>query len=260
MAQQGTDYDVALAEAQRLGYAEPDPTADVEGFDAASKASIIASLAFGARVVAGDVYREGISAVTAADITAARELGYVIKLLAIAEERDGAVAVRVHPTMVPAAHPLASVRGSFNAVFVEGEAVGDLMLYGRGAGGGPTAIAVLGDLVDAATNLRNGARGATLGELVRKPIRPIDEVESQFYLTVDVADRPGVLAAIAGVFGRHGVSIQSMHQQGQGSEARIIFVTHLAPEAALAATVHEVRELDTVERVGSILRVIGGAA
>lgn len=259
MTEDGSSFADALAEAQSLGFAERDPTADVEGYDAASKASILASLAFGARVVAGDVYREGISAVTAADIAAARELGYVIKLLAIADERDGMVAVRVHPTMVPADHPLASVRGSFNAVFIEGEAVGDLMLYGRGAGGGPTAIAVLGDLVDAAVNLRNGARGASVGELVRKPIRPIDEVESQFYLTVDVADRPGVLASIAGVFGAHGVSIQSMQQQGHGSEARLVFVTHLAPEAALAATINDMRELDAVERVGSVLRVIGGA-
>ncbi len=257
MTDEGCSFADALSEAQSLGFAERDPTADIEGFDAAAKAAIIASVAFGARVVAGDVYREGISGVTGADIAAARDLGYVIKLLAIAEERAGTLAVRVHPAMVPVAHPLASVRGSFNAVFIQGEAVGDLMLYGRGAGGAPTAIAVLGDVVDAAMNLHRGARGATLGELLRKPVLPIDEVDSQFYLTVDVIDRPGVLAAIAGVFGRHGVSIQSMHQRGEGREAHLIFVTHLAREASLAATINEVRALDTVERVGSVLRVIG---
>jgi homoserine dehydrogenase len=259
MTEEGRSFADALAEAQSLGFAERDPTADVEGYDAAAKAAIIATIAFGARVVAGDVYREGISAVTAADIAAARELGYVIKLLAIAEAADDAVAVRVHPAMVPVDHPLASVRGSFNAVFIEGEAAGNMMLYGRGAGGGPTAMAVLGDVIDAAKNLKAGARGATLGEIIRKTITPIDEVESQFYLSIDVADRPGVLAAIAGVFGRHGVSIQSMQQKGQGSEANLIFVTHRAREAALAATMHDVRDLDVVERVGSVLRVIGGA-
>jgi homoserine dehydrogenase len=257
MTEEGCTFADALAEAQSLGYAERDPTADVEGYDAAAKAAILASVAFGARVVAGDVYREGITDVTAADIAAAHELGYVIKLLAVAEEIDGEIATRVHPAMLPTTHPLAAVRGSFNAVFVQGDAIGDLMFYGRGAGGSPTAVAVLGDLIDASKNLHSGARGATLGELARRPVRPIDEVQSQFYLTVDVADRPGVLAAIAGVFGRHEVSIQSMQQEGQGDEAHLIFVTHLAREAALAATIHDVRDLDVVERVGSVLRVMG---
>ena len=160
--------------------------------------------------------------------------------------------------MVPIDHPLASVRGSYNAVFIEGEAVGQLMLLGRGAGGGPTASAVLGDLIDAAKNVRAGARGATIGDLVRKPIRPIDETASQFYVSLDVADQPGVLATIAGVFGNHEVSIQSMQQKGQGEGARLIFVTHLAREAALTATIHDVRELDVVGRIGSVLRVVGG--
>ena len=259
MSEEGSSFSDALAEAQSLGYAERDPTADVEGFDAAAKAAILASIAFGAKVVAGDVYREGIAQITASDITAARDLGYVVKLLAVAEELDGSIAVRVHPAMIPSEHPLASVRGSFNAVFIEGAAVGELMLYGRGAGGGPTAVAVLGDLVDAAKNLRSGARGATFGTLTRVPIHPIDEVESQFYVTVDVADRPGVLSAIAGVFGKHDVSIQSMQQAGRGDEAHLIFVTHLAREADLRATMHEVGELDAVEQVGSVLRVVGGA-
>jgi homoserine dehydrogenase len=160
--------------------------------------------------------------------------------------------------MVPLDHPLASVRGSYNAVFIEGEAVGQLMLLGRGAGGAPTASAVLGDLIDAAKNLRSGSRGATIGARHRAPIRPIDETASQFYLSLDAADRPGVLASIANVFGTHEVSIQSMQQKGQGDEARLIFVTHLAREAAMAATIREVRDLDTVQRVGSVLRVVGG--
>jgi homoserine dehydrogenase len=258
MTEEGCSFAEAVAEAQELGYAERDPTADVEGFDAAAKAAIIASIAFGARIVAGDVYREGITQVTPDDIQAAAELGYVVKLLAVAEETDGAVGARVHPAMVPLDHPLAAVRGSYNAVFIEGEAVGQLMLLGRGAGGGPTASAVLGDLVDAAKNLHSGARGATIGSLARRPIRPIDETASQFYISLDAADRPGVLAAIAGVFGKHSVSIQSMQQKGQGDEARLIFVTHLAREAALSATIHEVRDLDVVKRVGSVLRVAGG--
>jgi homoserine dehydrogenase len=258
MSEEGSSFADALGEAQRLGYAERDPAADIEGFDASAKAAIIASIAFGVRVVAGDVYREGITAVGSDDIAAAHELGYVVKLLAIAEEVDGEIGVRVHPAMVPVDHPLASVRGSYNAVFIEGDAVGQLMLLGRGAGGGPTASAVLGDLIDAAKNLRSGSPGATIGARQRSSIRPIDETASQFYLSLDAADRPGVLASIAGVFGTHEVSIQSMQQKGQGDEARLIFVTHLAREAAMAATIREVRELDTVKHVGSVLRVVGG--
>jgi homoserine dehydrogenase len=258
MSEEGSSFADALVEAQELGYAEPDPTADIEGFDAAAKTAIIASIAFGARVVASDVYREGITNVSTDDIAAAHELGYVVKLLGVAEEVDGHVGVRVHPAMVPTDHPLASVRGSYNAVFIEGEAVGQLMLLGRGAGGGPTASALLGDLIDAAQNLRSGSRGATIGTLHRTPIRPVDETSSQFYLSLDAADQPGVLAAIAGVFGTHEVSIQSMQQKGHDAEARLIFVTHVAKEAAMAATIRDVRELDTVERVGSVLRVVGG--
>ena len=176
MSEDGLSFSDALAEAQSLGYAESDPTADVGGFDAAAKAAIIASIAFDAQVVAGDVYREGIAAITAADITAARDLGFVVKLLAVAEEIDGAIAVRVHPAMIPEQHPLAAVRGSFNAVFIEGAAVGELMLYGRGAGGDPTAVAVLGDLVDAAKNLRIGGHGANFG--TRRASRSIRSTRS----------------------------------------------------------------------------------
>lgn len=257
MAEAGSTFDDALAEAQRLGYAEADPTADVEGHDAAAKAAIIATIAFGARVDPDDVYTEGITGVTADDIASAATLGYVVKLLAVAEEREGAIAVRVHPAMVPLRHPLASVRESFNAVFIEGEAVGELMLYGRGAGGGPTASAVLGDLVDAVKNLVSGAKGATIGELVDRPITPIDDTESPFYLLMEVADQPGVLSAIAGEFGRRGVSIKSMEQRGIRSDARLVFITHRAREADVRATLAALRDVDQVHRVGSVLRVVG---
>jgi homoserine dehydrogenase len=255
MTEDGTSYHDALAEAQSLGYAERDPTADVEGYDAGAKAAIIATIAFGARVVAGDVYHEGISGVTSADIAFAKRLGYVVKLLAIAEQIDGEIGVRVHPAMVPVAHPLASVRDSFNAVFVEGEAIGSLMFYGRGAGGMPTASAVLGDLIDAAGNLRKGS-SASLGSLAKARIRPIDEVSSEYYFDLDVADRTGVLATVAGVFGRHDVSIRAMEQEGMGDEARLVFITHVARERDMQSTLHDLRELDVVDRVGTLLRVV----
>jgi len=257
MTDEGASFADALAEAQALGFAEADPTADVEGFDAAAKVAIIASIAFGAEVVASDVYREGITSLTAADIASAADLGYVVKLLAVAEESGGEVAVRVHPAMVPVRHPLAAVRDSFNAVFIEGEAVGELMLYGRGAGGGPTASAVLGDLVDAAKNVVEGRKGATIGTLVAKPIRAVDDIESMYYLELEVADEPGVLAAIATKFGEHRVSIRSMQQRDVGDEARLIFVTHTAKESDLRATVAALENVDVVHRVGSVLRVIG---
>jgi homoserine dehydrogenase len=258
MSEDHASYGEALTEAQRLGYAERDPTADVEGFDAGAKAAIIASIAFGARVVAGDVYHEGISNLTPADIAVADRLGYVVKLLAIAELDDasGEVAVRVHPAMVPRHHPLASVRDSFNAVFIEGDAVGQLMLYGRGAGGRPTASAVLGDVIDAAVNLSKGTHG-TLGSFGKARIRPIDETTAEYLLGLEVADRPGVLHAVTGVFADHGVSIRAAEQEGIGADARLVFITHVAKESAVQATVHDLRELDVVRHVGGILRVIG---
>ncbi len=263
MAFDGATYADALSEAQHLGYAERDPTADVEGYDAGAKAAIMASLAFGQNVVAGDVYHEGIANITQSDIGFARRLGYEIKLLGIAErfvdpggDPRGQLAVRVHPAMVPEAHPLASVRDSFNAVFVEGAAAGELMFYGRGAGGRPTASAVLGDLVDAATNKSRGThRPVPSGERAR--IRPIDELESAYYLNVEVDDAPGVLATVAGVFGRHGVSIRSMEQEGLGTGARLAFITHSARERNLRATLHDLRDLDVVTDVLGFLRVIG---
>ena len=261
MADDGASYADALAEAQSLGYAERDPTADVEGYDAGAKAAIMATIAFGARVVAGDVYHEGISGISVADIEFAADLKHCIKLLAVAEQTvaddgEAQIGVRVHPTLVPLAHPLASVNGSFNAVFLAGGAAGDLMLYGRGAGGRPTASAVLGDLIDAATNLRQGSASG-IGTLERARIAPIDAVISAYSLNIEVDDRPGVLAAVAAVFGSHEVSIRSMEQEGMGGEARLVFITHGARERDLRATLADLRSLDAVRAVGSVLRVIG---
>lgn len=257
MSTMGASYGDALTEAQTLGYAERDPTADVEGYDAGAKAAIIATVAFGSQVVAGDVYHEGISGVSSEDIAFAHRLGYEIKLLAVAEQGDdGRIGVRVHPAMVPVTHPLATVRDSFNAVFVEGDSVGELMLYGRGAGGMPTASAVLGDLIDAAGNLRKKTF-ASLGHLGRAEICPIDEMRGQYYLNTEVLDRPGVLHEVSGVFARHDVSIQSMEQEGLGDKARLIFITHDAAEASIQATLHDLRELDVVRAVTSMMRVIG---
>jgi homoserine dehydrogenase len=258
MEDEGSQYADALAEAQELGLAERDPAADVEGHDAAAKAAILAVLAFGSDVVDADVYREGITAISAADVSYANRLGYSVKLLAVAELVDGGpeISVRVHPAMVPRAHPLASVRGEFNAVFVEGAVSGELMLYGRGAGGGPTASAVLGDLVDAARNLRAGAAGPA-PKRSSATVRPQAELRSAFYLSMDVADRPGVLAAVASVFGAHQVSIRAMEQVGLADEARLIFLTHVAREGDLLATIDELRLLQAVDRVSGVLRVIG---
>jgi homoserine dehydrogenase len=260
MTEAGASYREALAEAQDLGYAEADPTADVEGFDAGAKIAILASISFGAKVVAGDVYHEGISSLTADDIAFARRRSMVVKLLAIgerfADQPDPEVGVRVHPVMLPLTHPLAAVRESFNAVFVQGAAVGDLMFYGRGAGGNPTASAVLGDLIDAALNLRKGAH-ASIGTMAPWSIRPIDELRSEYYLSIDATDRPGVLASIAGVFGDNGVSIASMEQEGRGDAARIVFITHVARERDMQATLRGLRELESIRRVGSLIRVLG---
>jgi len=258
MTEEGADYAAALSEAQHLGFAERDPTADVEGFDAGAKAAILASIAFGAKVVAGDVYHEGISRVTAADIAVAKRLGYVIKLLGIAERdrASGEIAVRVHPAMVPNTHPLASVRASYNAVFIEGDAVGSLMFYGRGAGGNPTASAVLGDVIDAAVNLVKGTHG-TIGAFAKAVIRPIDETTAEYLLSLEVTDKPGVLHAVTGAFAAHGVSIRAAEQEGIGADARLVFITHEAKESDVQATVRELRDMEVVKQVGGLLRVIG---
>ena len=260
MTEDGADYADVLGEAQRLGYAEADPTADVEGFDAGAKAAILAMTAFGAKVVAGDVHQEGISSIGTGDIAAAARMDHVIKLLAVAERQNGEIAVRVHPAMVPVGHPLASVRDAFNAVFLEGEAVDDLMLYGRGAGGFPTASAMLGDLITVSQNLRRGVCDG-FGPLSAARLRPIDETYTAYHLQFDVTDKPGVLAAVAGVFGEHGVSIRSVEQTTRAGAADDIahleFITHRAREADVASTLRDVRELDAVRRIGNAIRVIG---
>ncbi len=253
----GAGFSEALDEATELGYAEPDPTADVEGFDAAAKAAILASLAFHTRVRAADVHREGITEVSAADVASAKAMGCTIKLLCLAERSGDGVSVRVHPAMIPRSHPLASVGDAFNAVFVEAVAAGQLMFYGRGAGGAPTASAVLGDIVTVARNRRTGVRAAGESVYADLRIRPIGEVTTRYHISLDVADRAGVLSAVAGVFARHGVSIATVHQSGRGEEAVLVIVTHGAPDAALAATVDELRSLDIVRSVASVLRVEG---
>ncbi|MEC7966448.1 MAG: homoserine dehydrogenase [Actinomycetota bacterium] len=255
MTQEGADYAGAIADAQALGYAEADPTADVEGYDAGAKAAIIASIVFGVDVRSSDVQHEGISSITAADIDTAKRLGYVIKALAVIERADGEVAVRVHPAMVSTGHPLANVNDSFNAVFVEGATVGDLMFYGRGAGGGPTASAVLGDLIDAAVNVANGA-AARLSITEKARLRSVDELSSQYYLTMVVSDEPGVLAQVATVFGIHGVSIQVMEQSGTGGDAELCLILHETTEAALHATLDELDGLDVVRGIGSVIRLV----
>jgi homoserine dehydrogenase len=257
MSEHGWTSEEAVAEAQRLGFAEADPTADVEGFDAAAKCAILAAVAFGAPVVAGDVYREGIGGVTPQDFEDARRLGYVIKLLVIAELEDEAIAVRVHPAMIPDDHPLAAVRGASNAVFVEGPRIGQLMFYGAGAGGDPTATAVVGDLVTAARNTVQGARGPGSAPTNRLPVRPMDDTRDQYYLKLRVDDRPGVLAEIADRFGRNAVSLERVWQEGFGDEATLSFITHRAQEGAFQKTVQELQELEAVRSVASLLRVEG---
>ena len=262
MSVEGADYGEVLAEAQALGFAEADPTADVEGYDAGAKAAIIASIVFGVQVSSADVHHEGISGVSAADIENAGRLGYVIKALAVIERHDGEtgpeVSVQVYPAMVPRSHPLAGVNDAFNAVFVEGAAVGDLMFYGRGAGGDPTASAVLGDLVDAAVNKAAGAAAAlTITEPAT--FRSLDELRSQYYIAMQVTDRPGVLAQVAAEFGEHGVSIQTMEQKGTGDAADLWFITHEASHAALRSTLDALAHLDAVNAVDSVIRLIADA-
>ncbi len=254
----GAGFSEALEEAQELGYAEADPTADIEGFDAAAKAAILASLAFHTRVTAADVYREGISEVTAADVRSARDMGCVVKLLAIAEKTGDAVSVRVHPAMIPRSHPLASVREAFNAVFVESEAAGQLMFYGPGAGGAPTASAVLGDLVTVARNRLADTRGPAESTYADLRLLPMGEARTRYHVSIDVDDRAGVLAAVANAFADHDVSIQTVRQEGRDAEAQLVVVTHSATDAQLAATVAQLREMDIVREVASVMRVEGG--
>ncbi len=255
----GAGYQEALDEATALGYAEADPTADVEGFDAAAKAAILAGIAFHTRVRLDDVYREGMTEVTAADFASAKEMGCTIKLLAICERAadGGSVTARVHPAMIPLSHPLASVREAYNAVFVEADAAGQLMFYGPGAGGAPTASAVLGDLVAVCRNKLNEATGPGESAYTQLPVSSMGEVVTRYHISLDVADKPGVLAQVATVFAEHGVSIDTVRQQGKDGEASLVVVTHRAPDAALSGTVEALRKLDTVRGVASIMRVEG---
>jgi homoserine dehydrogenase len=257
----GAGFEEALEEAQELGYAEADPTADVEGFDAAAKAAILASLAFHSRVTAADVHREGITEVTAADIASAAQMGSVVKLLAIAElvgpNDDAGVSVRVHPAMIPRSHPLASVREAFNAVFVESEAAGQLMFYGPGAGGAPTASAVLGDLVTVARHRLGETRGAGESAYADREVLPMGETRTRYHLAVDVDDRAGVLAEIATAFAEEDVSIQTLRQEGRGADAQLVVMSHEATDAQLSRTVERLRGLSCVRQVSSVMRVEG---
>lgn len=261
MADTGAAYSEVLAEAGRLGYAEADPTADVEGYDAAAKAAILASIAFHSRVTADDVYREGITTISPADLEAAAKFDCTIKLLAICErlndENGERISARVYPALIPLEHPLATVNGAFNAVVVESENAGRLMFYGQGAGGAPTAAAVMGDLVMAARNRVNGGRGPLESTYASLPVAPMDDVETRYYVSMRVADRGGVLAQVAGEFARQGVSIAAVRQEGAGEDARLIVVTHRAADRAQSETVAALEEMDAVIRVSSVLRLEG---
>ncbi|MDA0567165.1 homoserine dehydrogenase [Streptomonospora sp. S1-112] len=258
MDTQGAGFAESLEEAQALGYAEADPTADVEGFDAAAKAAILARLAFHTQnVTAADVHREGITEVTAGDIASAKAMGCVVKLLAICQRAadGGSVGVRVHPVMLPREHPLASVTEAYNAVFVEAESAGRLMFYGPGAGGAPTASAVLGDLVAVARNRLAGTSVGEGGHDTGLPVHPMGQTVTRYHISLDVADRPGVLARVAEVFAENGVSIKNVRQEGFGDDAQLVLVSHRAPDAALAQTVERLRRLDMVRAVASVMRV-----
>ncbi|MCW2745066.1 MAG: homoserine dehydrogenase [Mycobacterium sp.] len=259
MDETGASFEEALGEARDLGYAEADPSADVDGFDAAAKAAILAGLAFHTRVPVDAVHREGIAAVTAADVASARAMGCIVKLLAIVErsDLDGSLGVRVHPAMIPRSHPLAGVREAFNAVFVEAEAAGPLMFYGRGAGGDPTASAVLGDLVAAARHRVGGGLDSGESAYANLRIRPMGETITRYHVSLDVADKAGVLASVASAFARHDVSIRTVRQEGRGDDATLVLVTHAASDAALAATVDDLAGLDVVRSVASVMRVEG---
>jgi homoserine dehydrogenase len=261
MHEDNKEFAVALKEAQDLGYAEADPTADVEGFDAAAKAAILSGLAFHTRVTVGDVYREGISHITLEDVQLAKSLGYVIKLLAIAElTPKDEISVRVHPVMLEAAHPLASVRDAFNAVFVEAESAGPLMFYGRGAGGSPTASAILGDVLAVSRHIALNSVGQRETDYADRDIAPIETTKTKFLIRLEVQEKSGVLAAIAQVFATQGVSIQTVDQNGRGADAELIIVTHLATEGELKATVDALKKMDIVSNISSVIRVEGAIA
>jgi homoserine dehydrogenase len=258
MDENGAAFADALAEAQKLGFAEADPSADIEGGDAAAKAAILASLAFHSRVTDADVYKEGISKITATDVKVAKAMDLVIKLLAISDvTKDGAIAVRVHPALISRNHPLASVRESFNAVFVESVSAGQMMFYGRGAGGAPTASAILGDLVAVARHRVSGGLGPRESDYAERKIAKIGDTKTRYLIRLNVADKPGVLESVAHVFASHQVSIQTVRQSGAGDKAELIVMTHISSESALSQTVKDLAKLDSVTDVASVLRVEG---
>jgi homoserine dehydrogenase len=258
MDETGASFEDALAEAQKLGYAEANPSADIDGHDAAAKAAIVAQLAFHTRVTIDDVYCEGISKVSAKDVKAAKEMGFVIKLLAIAERLDEeSIVVRVHPAMIPRSHPLASVREAFNAVFVEAESAGSLMFYGRGAGGAPTASAVLGDLVAVARNKMSGRRGPGESIYADLKVKSVDNALTSYYISLQVEDKPGVLAQISQKIADNKVSIQTVRQDGLEDDAQLVIRTHIALEKDLAKTLEALRNLDAVKEISDYMRVEG---
>ncbi len=258
MDESGTAFADALKQAQELGFAEADPTADVEGIDASDKAAILAGLAFHSRVTDKDVYREGITKITATDVKVAKAMDMVIKLLAITElTASGEISVRVHPALISRTHPLASVRESFNAVFVEAQSAGQMMFYGKGAGGEPTASAVLGDLVAIARHKVLGGIGPKESDYASLKIAPMGETKTRYLIRLNVADKPGVLESVAHVFASHSVSIQTVRQTGAGDKAELIIMTHTSTESALSATVNELGKLPAVTDVASVLRVEG---
>jgi homoserine dehydrogenase len=261
MAEEGRDFNDVLKEAQALGYAEADPTADIEGHDAAAKAALLASLAFHSTVTIDEVYYEGITGISIDDVNAAKAMGSVIKLLAIAELTvKDEISVRVHPVMLPNSHPLASVRNAFNAVYVESESAGQLMFYGRGAGGAPTASAILGDLVAVTRHRAYSTVGYGESDYADLDIAPVGEVKSQFFVRLHVADKSGVLASIAQVFASEHISIQTVRQAGLGLDAELIVVTHSATEADLTACIKKLTDMDIVSKVESVIRVEGAVS
>jgi len=257
MGENGLDYDTALAEAQAKGFAEADPTADVDGLDAAAKIAILASIAFNSRVVMDQVSAEGIRSLSPADIEYATEMGHTIKLLAIARRTDAGIDVRVHPTMIPNAHPLASVNGVYNAIYVVGDSVGETMFFGEGAGSLPAASAVVGDLIEVARRIQSGCAplvGCTCTESL--PVRDIAQLETGYYVRLEVADKSGVLAAVASVFGEHDVSIASVIQKrAEAGIAEIVYVTHTARESAVRSALAEIEGLDSVDTIAAVIRV-----
>ena len=255
MTEAGLAYADVLAEAQALGFAEADPTADVGGADAASKAAILASLAFGTWVPGDQVFRDGIEGIDAVDIAFADQLGYIIKLLAIGQSTPEGICVRVHATMVEKDHPLASVRGAQNAIFLEGPSIGQLMFSGPGAGGEPTATAVLGDMIDAGRELLAGTAATPKVQFQNSPVLDFSQVATSWYLRLEVDDSPGVLATVAGIFGQHGVSIGSVWQEGRGDDATLLIITHAAPESETRAALDELSSYEAVSQVAAAIRV-----